>query len=232
MHGTWGEFPVWFQQYGALALFIMLFLENLGLPLPGELSLLYAAYQAQVLGAFEWKWLLTAGVLGSSLGQVTGYSIGRFGHQWVERGLRRASRPHAIAVAYFERHGVWTILFARFVTGLRFLAGPLAGLYRMSWRKFVVFDFLGAVLWVTVMSAAGRLLGLHGPRLVHWIGRADLVILGIAVLAIWVAWRRLRHRWMEREMEGSHETKQSGVDGAVSSPVGQHRVDRDHRPHL
>ena len=65
----------------------------------------------------------------------------------------------------FARYGAVTIFFARFVFGMRIIAGPLAGVLRMPWRKFMVFNFLGAGLWVTVISGAGYLFGRHWDRL-------------------------------------------------------------------
>ena len=80
---------------------------------------------------------------------------------------------------------------ARFIAGMRIVAGPLAGTLRMHWRKFAWFNFLGAVAWVTVISGAGYLFGAQWERLVQVVRdvNAALLVVGIAaVLLIW--WRK------------------------------------------
>ena len=75
----------------------------------------------------------------------------------------------------FARYGAVTIFFARFVFGMRIIAGPLAGVLRMPWRRFAVFNFLGAGVWVTIISGAGYLFGQHLGRLERDIRRFDVV---------------------------------------------------------
>jgi membrane-associated protein len=93
----------------------------------------------------------------------------------------------------FARYGAVTIFFARFVFGMRIIAGPMAGVLRMPWKKFVVFNFLGAGLWVTVISGAGYLFGQHWGRLVRVVQRFDIgvAIVALLVVAI-VVWRQRR----------------------------------------
>ena len=92
----------------------------------------------------------------------------------------------------FARYGAVTIFFARFVFGLRIIAGPLAGVLRMPWRKFGIFNFLGAGVWVTVISGAGYLFGQHWHRLERIIRRFDLAVAIVAVLVLAFLWWRNR----------------------------------------
>jgi len=83
-----------------------------------------------------------------------------------------------------------TVFFARFVFGMRIITGPLAGVLRMHWKKFSLFNFLGAAAWVTAVASAGYLFGSHWNRLVRWVGDADIVIAIIVALIIaGVIWR-------------------------------------------
>jgi membrane protein DedA with SNARE-associated domain len=75
---------------------------------------------------------------------------------------------------------------------MRIIAGPMAGVLRMPWRKFWIFNFLGAALWVTVISSAGYLFGQHWGRLERAIGRFDFAAAILVLLA--VAWRWWRSR--------------------------------------
>ena len=93
----------------------------------------------------------------------------------------------------FARYGAVTIFFARFVFGMRIIAGPMAGVLRMPWRKFMVFNFLGAALWVTVISGAGYLFGQHWERLERDVKRLDIsVAILLVVAAAWLWWRSRR----------------------------------------
>jgi membrane-associated protein len=75
----------------------------------------------------------------------------------------------------FAKYGATTVFFARFVFGMRIIAGPMAGVLRMSWRRFLVFNFLGAVVWVSVISSAGYLFGRHWNRLEEALKQADVL---------------------------------------------------------
>ncbi len=94
----------------------------------------------------------------------------------------------------FERFGAATVFFARFVFGMRVIAGPLAGVLRMPWRRFVLFNFLGASLWVTVISCVGYFFGGHWQRLLEIVGQANLVVFALAVVVVWLLWRSYQKR--------------------------------------
>jgi len=96
--------------------------------------------------------------------------------------------------ALFARHGALTIFFARFVFGMRIIAGPLAGVLRMEWKKFALFNFLGASLWVTVISFLGYTFGEHWEQLIKVMGRLNTVLGIIAVYVAVMLWRQYRAR--------------------------------------
>jgi len=196
------HFAALFHQYGLAAVFVLLLLENFGFPLPGEAVLLYAGYQMradQVHASAGWaSWgfpeLLIAGSAACIVGETAGYILGRYFGPWARRGLRISGRHRVVAEAYFQKHGPLTIFLARFVAGLRFLAAPIAGLHRMPWRPFMIYNVLGALAWVVVISELGVELGRHGAQLAAWLGRADAVALVIALVLIALAWRHLHHQ--------------------------------------
>jgi len=84
----------------------------------------------------------------------------------------------------FQRYGPATIFFARFVAGLRVIAGPLAGILRMEWRRFAIYNFLGATVWVTVIATVGYVFGRHWGRLLHIVKEFNITILVIAVIVV------------------------------------------------
>jgi membrane protein DedA with SNARE-associated domain len=92
----------------------------------------------------------------------------------------------------FARYGAVTVFFARFVFGLRILAGPLAGVLRMPWKKFLMFNFLGALVWVTMIASVGYLFGRHWARLVQNLKRFDIAVAILVLLAAFYFWWRGR----------------------------------------
>jgi membrane-associated protein len=93
----------------------------------------------------------------------------------------------------FKRNGAATIFAARFIAGLRVIAGPLAGVLHMPWRKFVIANFLGAALWVTVISGAGYIFGKHWEKLLSIVKDVNIgVLLVAALLVVLVWWKRRR----------------------------------------
>jgi membrane protein DedA with SNARE-associated domain len=95
----------------------------------------------------------------------------------------------------FARYGAPAVFFARFVFGLRVFAGPLAGVLRMRWRAFALFNFLGAALWVTCIASVGYLFGRHWHTLARAMQRFNIAVLivGVAVI-LFLWWRYHRQR--------------------------------------
>jgi len=176
----------------------LLLLESAGLPLPGETVLLLASFLAYTEHELQLPWLIVVATLATTLGGELGFALGRHGGRpLIERyqnvfGIRAENMARGERL--FARYGPATVFLARFIFGMRVLASLLAGALRMPWRKFAVFNFLGAALWVAAISSAGYLFGGHWNRLVHDLKRFDLVVAIVAVLAAALWWWRNRSR--------------------------------------
>jgi len=188
-------------QYGYWAVVIVLLLENAGVPVPGETVLLMASFLAYSERRLSLPWIIVAGICAATVGDNLGFLLGNYGGRALlhRYGKTLLIRPATIARGerLFQRYGAATILFARFIAGVRIIAGPLAGILRMDWRRFVMFNFLGAVLWVTTISSAGYLFGKHWDELVRIVGRADLAILVGVLMVVGFVW------WRGRKGEGA-----------------------------
>jgi membrane-associated protein len=126
--------------------------------------------------------------LGDNLGYWIGYHGGRslLAHQ---RRIFRISEAHLHrGEQFFERFGSFTVFFARFVFGMRILAGPLAGVLKMPWRKFFLFNFLGAALWVSVIGCMGYFFGSRWEWLASQLERVEIAL--VAVLIVGLFWLR------------------------------------------
>jgi membrane-associated protein len=182
--------------YGYWAVAVALLLENMGLPVPGETILLLASFLAYTDGELRLPWIILVGIVSATIGDNIGFAIGlRGGRPLLDRyrhWFRVPDKVIARGERLFARYGPVTVFFARFVFGLRVIAGPLAGVLRMEWKRFALFNLLGATLWVTVIATAGYLFGRHWTKLVHVIKEFDIVIAIVAVLVILVAWWRRR----------------------------------------
>ncbi len=181
--------------YGYWAVGVALLIENAGIPVPGETILLMASFLAYSQHELQLSWIILVATIAATIGDNLGFALGYYGGRplLVRYQSIFRIRPSTLqrGEKLFDRYGAATIFFARFVFGMRIIAGPLAGVLRMQWRKFLVFNFLGAGLWVSVISGAGYLFGRHWHRLERIIKRFDLAVAIVVVLAgVWVWWRK------------------------------------------
>jgi membrane protein DedA with SNARE-associated domain len=184
--------------YGYWAVAGALLLENAGLPLPGETVLLLASLLAYTEQDLQLGWIVVVGTAAATAGDNLGYAIGHYGGRPLLERYRYIFHVDDVAVErgekLFDRYGALTILFARFVFGLRVLAGPMAGVLRMPWKRFAVFNLLGAALWVTVISFVGYSFGRHWRLLMHFMKRFDIALGAAFVVIVAVLWWRSRKR--------------------------------------
>jgi membrane protein DedA with SNARE-associated domain len=182
--------------HGYWAVAATLLLENMGLPVPGETILLLASFLAYSEHLLRLPILILTGILAATLGDnigfVIGYRGGRTLLQKYQQLLRISRRTISRGERVFERYGTVTIFFARFVFGLRMIAGPLAGVLRMHWKKFAVFNFLGATLWVCTICVVGYFFGQHWNALISLLRRADALIAFLTAVVVFVLWQRHR----------------------------------------
>ncbi len=182
--------------HGYWTVAIALMLENIGVPVPGETILLLASFLAFSEHRLALPYIILVGVFAATVGDNIGFLIGHHGGRPLLDRYQAFFRikPEAVSRGeeIFERHGAWTILVARFVAGLRILAGPLAGVLRMHWRKFVIFNFLGAVLWVATISSVGYLFGKHWEKLMEVMKGVNLMLFAVAIVVGVIYWVKRR----------------------------------------
>ena len=186
------------NRFGYLAL-ALIFLEDFGVPVPGETVLIIAAVYAGT-GRFN-VWLVgLIGFLAAILGDNVGFAIGHFGGRpLAERfGKYIFLTPERLdkTANFFDRHGGKVIVIARFVEGLRQANGIIAGITGMHWTKFVPFNALGAALWVGVWVSIGYFSGSNIDSIYATATRYEAVfgiVVGVLVLA-WIARRVWKHQ--------------------------------------
>jgi membrane protein DedA with SNARE-associated domain len=184
--------------HGYLAVFAFLFVESFGAPVPGQTMLMAAGLFA---GAGKLNVVVVAvlGFLAAVTGDNVGYLIGFLGGRRLVLRFGRyilvTEKRLSKAEDFFGRHGGKIVGVARFIEGLRQLNGVVAGIAKMPWRRFLIFNALGAAVWVTVWTSIGYLAGGHLTEIYQEFPRYEVVVLVvigaviIAVLTHWF-WRR------------------------------------------
>lgn len=153
LHDTLSFIEGYVALYGALALFVIIALESLGVPVPGESALIAASLLA-LRGDLAISHVFLAAFLGALLGDSVGYLIGhRYGTAVLDRfGQKLGLTPERRAriESQFESRGIYVVASARFVVILRQLNGLLAGSSRMPYRLFLMADIVGCAAWASV----------------------------------------------------------------------------------
>jgi membrane protein DedA with SNARE-associated domain len=198
------------NRFGYLALGLI-FLEDFGVPVPGETVLIIAAVYAGT-GRFS-VWLVgLIGFVAAVLGDNVGFAIGHFGGRpLAERyGKYIFLTPERLdkTASFFDRHGGKVIVIARFVEGLRQANGIIAGITGMHWTKFLPFNMIGAALWVGLWVSVGYFSGSHINSIYHTVTKYQTYFAIAVVLAILAF---IAHRvWRMRKERNEREAKAPG----------------------
>jgi len=194
--GVFGDVQPLLEHYGYLGVAGMLFLQDFGVPVPGEIMLIAAAVFAGA-GQMNIAVVFLVAVLAAVLGDNIGFLVGHFGGRPLAERFGRYVflTPQRLdrAEAFFDRHGGKIVTFARFIECLRQINGLLAGIVGMHWAKFLAFNAVGAVLWVGTWAAVGYLAGENIVEIYAAFERYKwYVIAAILVVAAVLITRRVR----------------------------------------
>jgi len=156
------------DHYGYLAVLGAIFLEDFGVPMPGE-TLLIAGALLATQGHFNIYLLVAVAWVGAVMGDNLGYLIGSLGGRRLVlrfgRYLFITPKRLQYAESFFQRRGPIIVVIARFIEILRQLNGIIAGTTKMAWWRFFLYNSLGAALWVGLWSTLFYQLGKEGERI-------------------------------------------------------------------
>ena len=190
--------------WGYLGIFVAVFVGNLGVPVPEETVMLAAGFLAGQL-LLDLRLVYVVVIFSAVVGDCCGYVIGRTGGQRVLERLAvmfpfMRTRYERLQL-FFRTHGSKAVFMARFITGVRFMAGPMAGACGMPFFQFLGWNVLGAIVWCSLVVTVGYLVGgelYPALTMVHqfsrWIGVAAFAVL----LVVFVLWWRDRHPAVSR----------------------------------
>jgi len=181
------------HQYGYFGVFVILLLEMIGVPFPAETTLVISGYE-WMNGAFVLTPLLIAAIAGNITGSSIAYGIGRylgrsvilrFG-RYVGMTEQRLNKAHE----HLEKNRIWILIFSKFIAGVRVFVPYIAGMNRMSFLGFTIYNTISAVIWVTLFTVLGRYIHIGWHRYHHALQRflvpgiVFIIILGLCYLVM------------------------------------------------
>jgi membrane protein DedA with SNARE-associated domain len=190
------------QHYGLLAIGLLILVEDFGVPAPGETILIAGSIYAGA-GRLNIVAVGLVAFIAAITGDNIGFAIGHFGGRalalrWGKYVFLTKERLDK-AEAFFDRRGAIVITFARFVEGLRQANGIIAGITGMHWLRFLIFNAIGAALWVGTWVTAGYFAGNYIGTIYHYVNLYSyyvLIALGVLILGyiFWHLRKRRRRR--------------------------------------
>ena len=201
-------------RHGYAVLFGWVLLEQLGLPIPAA-PLLIAAGALARAGKMNLTFAVALAFIAVILADLFWYFLGRYRGGRILKLLCRISLEPDSCVRrtenLFIRHGVRSLLVAKFIPGLNTAAPSLAGVFRMPVRRFLIFDSLGGLLWVITVTSLGLIFSDELERLaLRWGGW--LVAVLAAVLAVYVLWKFIQRRRFLRRLRTARITPKELMD--------------------
>jgi membrane protein DedA with SNARE-associated domain len=188
--------------YGLILLFGAVAIESAGIPVPGETALVTAAFLASQ-GHYSIVAVIAVAAAGAIIGDNVGYWIGREGgrnllERWgpVRRYADKALPP---AERFFEKHGAKAVFFGRFIAFLRVTAAWLAGISRMTWWRFLLWNAAGGILWAIVISLLAYQ---FGKAAADAVSRYGLVAVAAIVVLVLVGFFGM-HFWKKRMLDSA-----------------------------
>ncbi|MFC8919317.1 DedA family protein [Streptomyces sp. NPDC057116] len=218
----------WLETVPAVSIYILvgvvIGLESLGIPLPGEIVLVSSALLASQHGDIN-PWVLGAcATAGAIIGDSIGYAIGRKGGRPLLAWLGGKFPKHfgeaniAMAERSFEKWGMWAVFFGRFVALLRIFAGPLAGVLRMPYWKFAIANVFGGILWAGGTTAVIYSVGVVAEawlKRFSWLGLVLAVVVGLTSMLV------LKSRAKKAAARAEAQTAAgAATPGTAPEPVG------------
>lgn len=182
-----------------LAIAALMFLENAFPPIPSELIMPMAGFNAARGGTSLWL-AIVAGAAGSLAGAWLWYLAGRaYGRDRLHRLIARHGRWLTMsqseldrAQGWFDRHGRSVVFFGRLVPTVRTLISIPAGIAKMLLPRFLMFSAMGSFLWCAFLAIAGYLLEGSYEHVSHWLNPVStLIVLGLVAVYVWrvIRWR-------------------------------------------
>ncbi|MBD1906857.1 DedA family protein [Funiculus sociatus GB2-A5] len=187
------------QSLGYVGIGLLMFLENLFPPIPSELIMPLAGFTV-AKGNMNFVLAVTAGVIGTMLGALPWYYVGKLvGEENLKRLANKygkwiglSSKDIDKADNWFDKHGGKAVFYGRLVPGVRTLISLPAGISGMPLVPFLLYSTLGTTLWVGLLTYAGYALGDNYELVEQYLGPVSKIVFVVLVVAfvIWLVMKR------------------------------------------
>jgi membrane protein DedA with SNARE-associated domain len=186
------------RQYGYLAIFVGILLENLGIPLPGETITIVGGFLAGS-GELNYWFVLTSAMTGAFLGGILGYYIGKSGGWQLMLGVCKFLRISEVRLeeikTKFSDNAVKAVFFGRFIAVFRIFASPMAGVVEMPFGQYLGVNLAGSAVWASAVTTlaffVGKVVSLE--QLLAWVSKfailALIIAVSVVVVPIWLETR-------------------------------------------
>jgi membrane-associated protein len=201
------------EDVGLPVVFLLIAIETMGIPVPGETALVTAAIVAS-RGRLDIEVVIAVAAAAAILGDNVGFAIGRkLGRRLLTAPgpfLHHRRRVIAVGEPFFDRHGPKAVFLGRWVTGLRITAAWMAGVTRMSWPVFLFWNALGGIAWAASIGLFAYFAGHTAEKLIHLAGLGGAALVILAGVVLWFVLRARRRRaeaLVEAEIEAQIEAE-------------------------
>lgn len=214
----------YFNEWGYVIVGVAGFLENsvgAGLVFPGETMVILGGFYAAT-GELSLVWIAAVAAVAGIAGDNVGYLVGkRFGRRVLERfGRFVFLTPRRLdrAERFYRKHGGKTVFLGRFIPVIRSLGCLVAGMSRLSYGRFFVYDAAGAILWAIANTVVGYLLGRGYERVERYLGGAGVLALVLLIALVWFS-----ARWGRRKVAEKAAPEVNPDPGGADTPGDAHR---------
>jgi membrane protein DedA with SNARE-associated domain len=228
----WLQMPDWFwpvtravghfvRSQQALGLFLVIFAEELGIPLPapGDVAITYGGYLTTT-GAIAYPVAYLAVISAATTGSFCLYTLSqRFGRPFLVRfgpyvgvtseRLERAERA-------FRRWGPWAVIIGRHIPGMRIVLSAFAGVFHLPRRVFVPCVLVSSSVWAAIFLELGRMLGRNSRELFRLIPTHLLPLVYVLLALVWALWLVYEHRWKPHR-EARRQAQRAAAERAQSN---------------
>lgn len=180
------------EQYGYIAIFFLIAFENIFPPIPSEIILTFGGYMTD-LTSMNVTGVVLSSTAGSLIGAMFLYKVGSLLNidkleaiiDQYGKVLRITKEDLDRADAWFDRYGIWTVLFCRLIPLIRSLISIPAGMAKMNFFLFILFTTTGSLVWNTILIHLGARLGANWEQITYYMDRFSTVVyIGIAILLL------------------------------------------------
>ncbi|MFQ6020757.1 MAG: DedA family protein [Candidatus Aenigmatarchaeota archaeon] len=172
---------------GYLGIFIWMLLESANIPIPSEIIMPFSGYLVY-LGKFSMIGIIFVGALGNLVGSIISYYIGlKEGRSFIEKYGKYFLLGHKhikLSEKWFKRYGTETIFFSRLLPIVRTFISLPAGIGKMNIKKFIIYTFIGSLIWSAILGYLGFILGPEWNNLVIFFNEIDIILIIIFILLI------------------------------------------------